>query len=164
MSHYAFWLLETEELNPLVVLAQASDGPWVRELGPVDLPETPIQFFCVRPGTYGPTLYPAGLVLFREDLVAALSEHVPGSFSAYPAAIRPPQSSESVLGYSVVKITHCTLMAGLSTPAEHPMLSVVSEAPDSAVVSQELRALLEPIAIRGLVFSEPEFVGGPSAV
>ncbi len=159
MDEYAFWLLGSIEPEPLIVIANASDGAWVGELAPANIPEPPIQFFCVREGIFGPVLQPAGLVLFRTDLSAALRHLGIGEFSAYPARIGWAQSDEIVDDYEVIKIPRTTPLAAVTTPAGCASLTVVREAIDAVLVSTELRALLERRNIPGLGFYEPLFVG-----
>lgn len=159
MHEYAFWLLGSIEPEPVIVIANASEGTWVGEVAPSNVPEPPIQFFCVRKGIFGPVLQPAGLVLFRTDLSAALRHLGIGEFSAYPARIRWAQCDEIVDHYEVVKIPRTTPLAAVTTPAGCASLSVVCEAIDAVVVSTELRALLERRNIPGLGFYEPLFVG-----
>jgi hypothetical protein len=163
MYEYAYWLLGSIEPEPLVVIANASDGAWVDELTPANVPEPPIQFFCVREGIFGAVLQPAGLVLFRSDLSAALRHLGVGEFSTYPARIRSAQSDEIVDHYEIIKIPRTTPLASVTTPAGCASLTVVSEAIGAVLVSTELRALLERRNIPGLGFSEPMFVAGAPA-
>jgi hypothetical protein len=160
---YAFWLLGSTEPTPLVVIANASDGPWVRELDPQHIPDPPIQFFRVRDGTFGPVLQPAGLVLFRRDLLAALRGLPVGEFLAFRATIRAPQSDATIDDYSVIKVPRSIPLASLTTPAGRPALRVLREAIDAVLVSNELRGLLQTSGVHGLSFSEPLFAGGPPA-
>ena len=57
----------------LVVIANASEGPWESQLHPVphDVP-VPVDFWNVRPGPLGPMLDCGNLKLFRSDLIEAL--------------------------------------------------------------------------------------------
>ena len=160
---YAFSLLGSIEPEPLIVIANSSDGPWVSELTPSRLPDPPIEFFSVREGTFGPILNPTGLVLMRNDFLSALREFTVEGYVEYPATIRPPQSDETIHDYSVVKISRVTPLTSISVSAGQPTLSVVKEVPDAVLVSDELRVLLEQLELPGLAFSEPLFEGSASA-
>jgi hypothetical protein len=149
--------LTSEEHAPLVVLANESDGAWVEELVPSDPPALPIQFWNVRAGAFGPVLAPAGLVLFRWDLVAALRALSVANFDVYAATIRPPQAPGEIEDYGVVKIRDTRPIAALDTRTEYSILSVVAESPGTAVVSHNLRQSLERSGVVGLAFREPLF-------
>ncbi len=156
---YSFWALGSREPGPLVVIAKSSDGPWVHQLAPMNLPELPIQFLKVREGVFGPVLSPASLVLFRRDLVAVLHALSIDSFDIYPAIIRHPRSTEGVDDYFVVKVRNKIPLKSVSVSPRQPTLAVLSEATEVVVVSEELRASLEASGIPDLMFFEPILVG-----
>ena len=157
---YAFWLLGSTEPAPLVVIANASDGPWVSELNPDQLPSPPLQFFNVTEGTFGPILQSAGLVLLRSDLLAALRRFPVGELPAYRATIRAPQCDATIDDYWVIKVPRSIPLASVTTPVGRPALCVLQEAIDALLVSDELRVLLESSPVPDLSFSEPLFAGG----
>ena len=163
-ENYAFWEPGSIEAPPLLWLANASDGTWVHELTPSNVPAPPIQFFLIQKrGTFGPVLGHPGLVIFRNDLLAVLEELSVAEFAAYPATIRPPQSDETVDNYNVIKIPHTTPLAAVTTRVGRPVLSVARGRIDMVLVSDELRALLELANIPGLAFYEPSITGGSPA-
>lgn len=154
----SFWLLGSSEPGPLTVIAAASDGPWVQETAPSRIPGLPIQFFNVQQGVFGPTLNPANLTLFRRDLISALRKLSVSNFEAYPASIRQPRSTETIEDYCVIKVQDCITLSSVTAPSAGPRLSVLREATDAVVASDDLRAALEACDIPGLVFWQPMLV------
>jgi len=159
MEPYTYWMLGSAEFQPLIVIADASDGPWVHESTPTNLPELPIQFLHMREGIFGPVLGPAWLVLFRQDLMSALSKLSIDNFDAHPAAIRQPRSQEANRDYCVIKVHDRIPLRSVSVPTSRSTLAVLVEAQDCVVVSDPLRTSLEAANIPGLTFFEPILVG-----
>jgi hypothetical protein len=157
VSDPCYWLPVSRDETPLVVLAQASEGPWVNEAVPAEVPSVPLQFFCVRDGTYGPVLEPDGLVLIRDDLLSAIKAHCGQVFAAYAASIQPPQGGESRNDYSVLKVPLETSLSEFDRSPGRPVITTVCECRGVLAVSSELRALLEREGIHSLRFAEPQF-------
>ena len=161
---FAHFLLESAEPEPLVVLAHASEGTWVAELLPASPPVEPVRFWVVRGGQFGPILHTSGLILLRLDLRYVLTEFCVVPYVAYSAILGPPQSQETRDDYAVIKVPSTTPIAALCSPPPNPIqLSVVSESPNSLLVSADLRAQLEAHGIPDLRFAEPHFAASASA-
>jgi hypothetical protein len=155
----------------LVVIANASEGPWERQLHPApdDVP-VPVDFWNVRPGLLGPVLDCVDLTLFRSDLIDALHDLSIVEFQTFAARIRPPQQPGEITDYCVVKpknVLHLKLAqigahevaATLGWGLETAYLATIFEHPSAIVVSEALRRSLEG-RFGGLRFSEPVWIGG----
>ncbi len=156
MSKCHLWIPVSAEPEPLVVLAREHSGPWVDELVPEHVPAPPIQFYSVQRGTFGPLLKPQGLVLLRDDLVAAICAHVSQPLAFYPAVIREPQAEAARDDYVVMKAPRAVSMHDLMSRPSYPVVTI-SESEGYVAVSDELRQALEREGVHGLRFEEPRF-------
>lgn len=153
-----YWGIKSSLPEPLIVIANSSDGRWVHKLAPKDVPAPYVDFHYVREGIFGPIIRPASLVLLRDDVLMALRKLSTVEFAANRARIRQVKSDETVDNYSVIKISRHTPLASFTTPAGYPNLHNIDETIDAILdsnqllISNELRILLEACHIPNLAF------------